>query len=163
MDDARFLVLAEGSFGPQTSKTANACIRYTPERVVAVLDSTKAGRTSQDVLGFGGDIPVVPTLEAGLARKPNALLVGIAPAGGQLPPEWIAWIAAGLRQGLDVWSGLHYFLGDDPMLVEAAKAGRPRSTTCAARPRTSTWPAAARAIPRRRSSSPSDRTATSAR
>jgi uncharacterized NAD-dependent epimerase/dehydratase family protein len=123
MDDARFLVLAEGSFGPQSSKTANACIRYTPERVVAILDSTRAGQTSQDVLGFGGDIPVVPTLEAGLARKPNALLVGIAPAGGQLPPEWIAWIATGLRQGLDVWSGLHYFLGDDPALVEAARLG----------------------------------------
>jgi uncharacterized NAD-dependent epimerase/dehydratase family protein len=123
MVDARFLVLAEGNFGPQSSKTANACIRYTPERVVAVLDSTQVGRTSDDVLGFGGAIPVVGTFEEGLAQEPNAMLVGIAPAGGQLPPEWIAWIDAGLRRGLDVWSGLHYFLGDDPRLVEAARLG----------------------------------------
>lgn len=123
MDDARFLVLAEGSFGPQSSKTANACIRYTPERVVGVLDSSKAGQTSQDVLGFGGAIPVVATLEDGLALQPTALLVGIAPAGGQLPPEWMAWIATALRQGLDVWSGLHFFLGDDAALAEAARAG----------------------------------------
>ena len=57
--DLRFLVIAEGQFGPLTSKTANSCIRYTPERVAAVIDSRRAGRTSQDVLGFGGDIPVV--------------------------------------------------------------------------------------------------------
>ena len=55
----RFLVIAEGQFGPLTSKTASSCIRYTPERVAAVIDSRRAGRTSQDVLGFGGDIPVV--------------------------------------------------------------------------------------------------------
>ena len=30
--DQRFLILADGLFGPDSSKTANACIRYTPER-----------------------------------------------------------------------------------------------------------------------------------
>jgi uncharacterized NAD-dependent epimerase/dehydratase family protein len=119
----RFLALAEGNFGPLTSKTANACIRYTPERVVAVVDSTRAGQTAQAVLGFGGDIPVVATLEEGLALEPTAVLIGIAPAGGSLPPEWRAMLAAALRRGLDVWSGLHYFLADDPDLVAAAAAG----------------------------------------
>ena len=80
--DFRFLILADGLFGPETSKTANACIRYTPERVVGVIDSTRAGRRAQEVIGFGGDIPVVATLDEGLSLKPNALLVGIAPAGG---------------------------------------------------------------------------------
>ena len=50
--DRRFVILAEGMFGPLTSKTANSCIRYTPEQVVAVLDTQRAGRTVQDVLGF---------------------------------------------------------------------------------------------------------------
>ena len=67
--ELRFLVIAEGQFGPLTSKTANSCIRYTPERVVAVIDSRRAGRTSQDVLGFGGDIPVVSTVAEGLAAE----------------------------------------------------------------------------------------------
>ncbi|HEX6058253.1 MAG TPA: DUF1611 domain-containing protein [Gemmatimonadaceae bacterium] len=118
--DLRYLVLADGSFGSFSSKTANACIRYSPERVVAVLDSTKAGRTAQEVLGFGGAIPVVASLEEGLRLRPNALLVGVAPQGGQLPPEWRSVVRGAIEAGLDVWSGLHFFIGDDPELARAA-------------------------------------------
>jgi uncharacterized NAD-dependent epimerase/dehydratase family protein len=122
----RFVALAEGNFGPLTSKTANACIRYTPERVVAVIDSTRAGETAQSVLGFGGDVPVVSTLQEGLARGATAVLIGIAPAGGALPPEWRAMLAEALRAGHDVWSGLHYFLADDAVLASAAGEGGAR-------------------------------------
>jgi uncharacterized NAD-dependent epimerase/dehydratase family protein len=109
----RFLILAEGHFGPQSSKTANACIRYIPNEVVAVLDSTQAGRSAQDVLGFGGAIPVVGSFAEGLAHAPTALLIGIAPAGGQFPEAWRTIVNQTLRAGLDVWSGLHTLLGDD--------------------------------------------------
>jgi len=119
--ELRFLVLAEGQFGPLTSKTANSCIRYTPERVVAVIDSRRAGRTSQDVLGFGGEIPVVSTVAEGLERKPTALLIGVAPQGGKLPDEWRAMILAAIDAGLDVWSGLHTFIGADPEFVARAE------------------------------------------
>ncbi|HEX8360000.1 MAG TPA: DUF1611 domain-containing protein [Longimicrobium sp.] len=118
----RYLILAEGHFGPLTSKTANSAIRYLPERVLAVLDSAQAGRTVQDVLGFGGAIPVVGTLEEGLRGGPTALLVGIAPQGGQLPAAWRAVLAAAMAAGLDLVSGLHFHLGDDPEL--ASLAGR---------------------------------------
>ena len=111
--DLRFLALAEGLFGPQTSKTASSCIRYTPERVVAVLDSTRAGRTAHDVLGFGGAIPIVGTVAEGLAHRPNALLIGVAPQGGRLPAEWRAMVLEAIDAGLEVWSGLHTFIGDD--------------------------------------------------
>jgi len=83
--DLRYLILADGLFGPEESKTANACIRYTPERVVGIIDASKAGSTAQQVLGFGGDIPVVETLEQGLALGPNALVIGIAPAISDIP------------------------------------------------------------------------------
>ena len=117
----RYLILAEGSFGPQSSKTANACIRYTPERVAGVVDSTRAGQTAQAVLGFGGDIPVVATLDEGLTLKPTAILVGIAPAGGQLPPDWIALLARAIPLKLEIWSGLHQFVGDIPQLAALAR------------------------------------------
>lgn len=117
----RYLVLAEGLFAPRTSKTANSCIRYTPEQVVAVLDSTKAGRTVQDVLGFGGDIPVVGSFAEGLAHGPNALLVGIAPQGGRLPDDWRAVIRGAIERRMDVWSGLHTFLSDDPEFAALAR------------------------------------------
>jgi uncharacterized NAD-dependent epimerase/dehydratase family protein len=118
----RLLVLAEGRFGPMTSKTANACIRYAPDDVVAVIDSVHAGATVQSVLGFGGDIPVIRTLEEGLAFRPTALLIGIAPSGGQLAEAWRPAIAGALRAGLDVWSGLHAFVSDDPEFVALAAA-----------------------------------------
>ncbi len=122
----RFLILADGSFGPMTSKTANACLRYTPERAVAVLDASQAGRTAQDVLGFGGPVPVVASFDEGAALGATAVLVGIAPAGGRLPEAWHALLARAARAGLDLWSGLHTHLVDDPALAEAARAGGAR-------------------------------------
>jgi uncharacterized NAD-dependent epimerase/dehydratase family protein len=88
-----------------------------------VLDSTKAGRTAQDVLGFGGAIPVVGSMTEGLALGPTAVLVGIAPQGGRLPSDWRAWLGEALDRGCDLWSGLHTFLGDDPLLAEKARTG----------------------------------------
>ncbi|HET7186515.1 MAG TPA: DUF1611 domain-containing protein [Gemmatimonadaceae bacterium] len=117
----RYLILADENFGPETSKTANACIRYTPDHVVGVIDRTQAGRTAQQVLGFGGAIPVVATLDEGLALQPNALLIGIAPAGGQLPAEWIRLIARAIEHRLEIWSGLHSFISDIPELAALAK------------------------------------------
>jgi uncharacterized NAD-dependent epimerase/dehydratase family protein len=118
----KYLILADGDFGPMTSKTANSIIRYLPERTVAVLDRKQAGKTVQDVLGFGGSIPVVGSMQAGLALGPTAVLVGIAPLGGRLPEEWRGWLALALDFGCDLWSGLHTFLGDDPVLASKAKA-----------------------------------------
>jgi uncharacterized NAD-dependent epimerase/dehydratase family protein len=118
----RFLIIADGAFGPETSKTANSAIRYLPERIVGVLDGTAVGRTSQAVLGFGGDIPVVKTIAEGFALGPTAVLIGIAPAGGRLPDAWRAWILAAMDRKLDVWSGLHTHLGDDPEFAERARA-----------------------------------------
>ena len=112
----RFIILAEQAFGPLTSKTANAFIRYTPEKVLAVIDSTKAGRTAEDVLGFGGAIPVLATLDEALATRPDALLIGIAPPGGQLPAPWRTLLSRAIEAGLELWSGLHFFIADDPEL-----------------------------------------------
>jgi uncharacterized NAD-dependent epimerase/dehydratase family protein len=56
-----------------------------------------------------------------LKRKPNALLIGIAPQGGSLPDEWRAMIRGAIEKGLAVWSGLHFFIGDDPEFAELAR------------------------------------------
>jgi uncharacterized NAD-dependent epimerase/dehydratase family protein len=120
-DSIRFLILADGLFAPRTSKTANSCIRYAPEKVVGVIDATKAGRTVDEVLGFGRGIPIVGSFEEGRALAPNALLVGIAPQGGRLPDSWRAAICGALSHGMEVWSGLHTFLTDDPEFAALAR------------------------------------------
>lgn len=122
MDSYRYLILTEGHLGPHTSKTANSAIRYLPERVAAVLDSSHAGRTSHDVIGLGGDIPIVATVEAGLAFQPTALLIGIAPSGGRLPDAWRPTLLAAMDAGLDIVSGLHVYLSDDAELSGQAAA-----------------------------------------
>lgn len=118
----RFLIVADGQFGPLTSKTANSCIRYFPERIVGVFDRAAAGKTAQDVLGFGGAIPVLGDFAEGLGRGTTAILIGIAPVGGQLPEEWRDWLKTAIARGLEIWSGLHSFLGDDPELGALARA-----------------------------------------
>lgn len=122
MEDFRYLILAEGSFGPLTSKTANSAIRYLGDRALGVLDSTKAGKTTGQVIGFGGDTPVVGTLEEGLALGPDALLIGIAPSGGRLPMEWRPVLIQALQAGLSIVSGLHFYLSDDPDLAAEAES-----------------------------------------
>ncbi len=114
MQPRRFLLFAPRRFGPLTSKTANAFIRYRNTEVVAVLDPSQAGKTAQQVLGYGGEIPVVASLTEALVFKPDVLVIGIAPTGGRLDPGWRGDLLQALRQGMEVWNGLHYFLADDP-------------------------------------------------
>ena len=118
----RIAVMAEGSFTPMDAKTALGVLRYRTSEVVAVIDSGRAGRTCDDCVGVGGDIPVVAGLEAAAAYEPDSLLLGIAPQGGSLPESWRRVVAEALLRGWDVLSGLHAFLNDDPELSALARA-----------------------------------------
>jgi uncharacterized NAD-dependent epimerase/dehydratase family protein len=118
----RLVILAEGQFGFHHGKTAVGVIRYGPDDVVAVIDSTQAGGNVSSILP-DRDIPIVAKLDEALALTPppDTLLIGIAPTGGRLPDSWRETILAAIRAGLDVHSGLHTFLGDDPEFAAAAR------------------------------------------
>ncbi len=109
----RYLILAEGQFGEPGSKTAMGVIKYGRDPVVAVLDSTRAGRDVSEWLGEEFAAPIVATLAEALPLEPSALLIGTAPQGGKIPPEWRAIISDAIAHGLDVVSGLHEFVSDD--------------------------------------------------
>jgi uncharacterized NAD-dependent epimerase/dehydratase family protein len=117
----RALLLAEGSFSAVDGKTAVCFAMYRPQDVVAVLDSTRAGRRVRDALGFGGDAPVVATMDEALARSPELAVVGTAPMGGALEAETRAQIARCLEAGVDVVSGMHAFVAADPGLAAIAR------------------------------------------
>jgi uncharacterized NAD-dependent epimerase/dehydratase family protein len=111
----RYLVLAEGrSADEHYGKTMFGVIRYGPHPVVAVVDSERAGASVEGV-------PVVASVEDGLAYHPDTALVGVAVAGGRVPPEWRAALRTALEAGLDVESGMHEFLGDDSELAALAR------------------------------------------
>jgi uncharacterized NAD-dependent epimerase/dehydratase family protein len=121
----RYVILAEGAFDEE-AKTATGVMRYARSPTVAVIDSTRAGTAAGDhVPGMTSDVPVVATLADTLRFEPTTLLVGVAPAGGKLPDAYRRAILEALENGLDVESGLHDFLGDDPDFDSAARlAGR---------------------------------------
>lgn len=121
--ERRLVILTEGQFGVHNAKTALGVMRYGRDAVVALLDSAIAGRNAQEFVGAHPrfDVPAVATLEEALALGPNALLIGIAPTGGKLPPAWRSTILAAIRAGLDILSGLHTFLADDPEFEAAAR------------------------------------------
>lgn len=118
----RLAILAEGTLEFHHGKTAVSLLRYRPEDIVAVIDSENRGRTTDEVLGIGGDIPVVASVDDTFAMRPDALVIGIAPFGGGLPEQWRREILAAIDHGMDVISGLHFMLADDAEFAEAARA-----------------------------------------
>ena len=119
MPNRRFIILTEGYANPLTAKTAVCVIRYCPDEVVALLDSTQAGKTSREVFGVG-DVPFVSDLDQ--APDAKTLLFGIANPGGKIPPAWRSLMLRAIERGLDIVSGMHEFLAADPEFADAAAA-----------------------------------------
>lgn len=121
IQERRIAVLAEHMLDFHHGKTAVSIVRYRPQEVACIIDSANAGKTAHDVLGIGGAIPIVTSMEDALLLTPTELLIGIAPRGGALPHEWRVQIVLALRNGVDVVSGLHSMLQDDEEFVRVAK------------------------------------------
>ena len=114
MIQRRYLVLAPHLFATRNAKTAHGVIAYSTDITVAVVDPDHAGKRVRDVVHYlDSDAPIVATVAEGLAFGPTSLLVGTAPPGGALPPEWRAEVGAAIRAKLEIVSGLHDFLGED--------------------------------------------------
>ncbi len=115
MEEKRYLVLAEEhSADPHYGKTARGIIRYGRHPVVAVLDSTRAGETEQG-------IPIVGSVAEAMELAPTTAVVGVATQGGRFPPRWRDLLKSCIAHGLDVESGLHELIGDDPELSDLAR------------------------------------------
>ena len=116
MSERRILILGEGfSHDPHYGKTMRGIIRYGPDPVVAILDSKRAGEHYEG-------IPIVGTVEDALPHSPTVAVVGVATQGGRFPPAWRDLLKASIAAGLDVESGLHEFVSEDPELTELARA-----------------------------------------
>jgi uncharacterized NAD-dependent epimerase/dehydratase family protein len=110
--ERRYAILAEEWFANRHAKTAHGLIRYGKDDVVAVIDSTLAGKSVRGVMPeLGRDAPIVGSLEEALEFSPTSVLVGLAPAGGRLPEEWMTTLHQAADAGLEIVSGLHQRLG----------------------------------------------------
>jgi uncharacterized NAD-dependent epimerase/dehydratase family protein len=125
------VVLARGQFRTRHAKTAHGLILHGRRfRVIAVIDETCAGKDAGELMGIGNrSIPVVRSLGPLLAdgkRRPEVLIIGVAPTGGRLPPAWKRDIRKAIEGGLDIVSGLHDFISEQPELAALAKKHRVR-------------------------------------
>jgi D-glutamate N-acetyltransferase len=112
----RLLILGEGfSHDPHYGKTMRGIIRYGPDPVVAILDSKRAGEEHEG-------IPIVGAVEDAAPYAPTVAVVGVATQGGRFPPAWRDVLRESIAAGLDVESGLHEFISEDPELSDLARA-----------------------------------------
>ncbi len=112
--ERRYAILAEGRFTNRHAKTAHGLLRYGKDPVVAAIDSSLAGRRVRDVMpALERDAPIVGSLEEALEFSPTSLLVGLAPAGGRLPGEWMEALRSAAEAGLEIVNGLHQRLAPE--------------------------------------------------
>jgi len=119
--DKKFVLFAEDCFGLFTSKIAASLLRYRSDRCVAVIDSTKAGQTVQDVIGYGGPIPIVANVEDTLRSRPDVFIVGKGLHSADLPSGWKKHLLAAMQNKLHIINCIHYRLESDPELARAAR------------------------------------------
>jgi uncharacterized NAD-dependent epimerase/dehydratase family protein len=118
----RLAIFAEGLFEKHSGKTAHGVIRYGTRNVIAVIDSTQAGRLANEVERFClHPVPVVASVRDAIEAGATAILIGVAPTGGKLDPAWRAPLLEAIEAGLGLEAGLHTQLSDDPELAAAAE------------------------------------------
>ncbi len=113
------VLLTWGNSNPRAAKTATGLLRFCADECVAVLDPEHAGKSAADVLQVGEGIPIVGSLQD--VSKADTLVIGIALPGGQIPPAWRPVLLEAIERGMDILSGMHEFLSDDPELSAAAQ------------------------------------------
>ncbi|AGN00188.1 hypothetical protein L593_01175 [Salinarchaeum sp. Harcht-Bsk1] len=113
----RVAILAHEKF-PDRAKTAVGICRYGEQDVVAVLDRDRAGDRVADHVPDVQDAPIVESMAD--APACDALVIGIAPIGGDFDPSWRSDVRTALERGCDVLAGLHYPLAEDEEFVTLA-------------------------------------------
>lgn len=123
------IIYSEGAFGTPNGKTAHGLVRRTKRyHVLSVIDSSSGGNDSGEILdGKPNHIPIYSSLEEAVAaarkrgNKPTHLVIGLAPDGGRFSPEHREAVKEAICTGLNIDSGLHDYLSEDPELFALAK------------------------------------------
>ena len=102
----------EGHLQSDYGKMGFGVLRYATHEIVAVVDTEFSGQSLHQVTGISHAAPIVPDLETALEKGATVLILGIAPSGGRIPPDWMVLIEKALRAGLSIVNGLHDLLAE---------------------------------------------------
>ena len=106
-----YLILIGDEADVTNAKTGIGIAHWRPDDVAGQL------RFSNDAVDLGvPDLDIETAIEKGVA----SLVIGVAPIGGSVPSEWWDVMRQAAATGLNVISGLHTRLNDNPVLCEAA-------------------------------------------
>lgn len=108
--DQKLAIYMEGALGGLFGKMGDGILRYSPNPVAAVVDSRHAGKDVRQVVPSPRSCPVVGTLGEAIALGAEVLVLGIAPPGGLVPPEWLAVLDEAIARGLSLINGMHEVL-----------------------------------------------------
>ncbi len=120
--DGSATIYCEGAFNTTNGKTAHGLVRFSQRyRVLSVIDSRHAGQDAGMILNQrNSGIPVYGSLGEAvdtartLGQDLQFLVIGLAPDGGRLSPQARSDVCQAIEFGMNVDSGLHDFLSEDP-------------------------------------------------
>lgn len=119
MDNKRKVLLIGSTNDLAAAKTAINILRYDHRQVVALLvTGSCVATTANEMLGVGGDTPIVTSIAA--VGEADQLVLGTVPPGGRIEAAWRDIIRGAVQRGWDVISGMHQFISDDAEFVRLA-------------------------------------------
>lgn len=124
MTKNRALVYADRLYSCADGKTAHGLVRYSHRfNIVCVVDSTvRPGDAAELIDGEKKGIPLMSDLDDAFATThPDTFIIGAVSEGGLLPQGYDTAVEWALSKGLNIVSGLHQFLSDNPKFKRSAK------------------------------------------
>jgi uncharacterized NAD-dependent epimerase/dehydratase family protein len=118
------IVYVDKLFNCADGKTAHGLVRYSKRfDICCVIDSTISEGDAGDILdGLKRNIPLYNDLESAYSKVDvDTFIIGAVSEGGILPKGYDKAVIWALKKGLDVVSGLHQFISDDPRFSRLAK------------------------------------------
>ncbi|NSX56981.1 DUF1611 domain-containing protein [Parasulfitobacter algicola] len=119
------VIYCEGNFAKIDGKTANGLVRHSEAyKIISVIDSAHGGENSGQVLDdVINNVPILKDLDAAVAHataKPDTFVYGMAPSTGRLSLADRGVVLDAIGRGMNIVSGLHEYLSDDPEIAQAA-------------------------------------------
>ena len=105
--DVPLAIYMEGAVGELSGKMGYGVLRYSPNPIACVVDSVTAGQDLLALISSPRGCPIVASIAEAVELGARALVLGIAPPGGAIPPEWFPALDEAVARGMSLVNGLH--------------------------------------------------------
>ncbi len=102
-------LLVEGAKDIFHAKTASVLLKYRPESVSFLLDSTHSS-SKPNMFSKNSTVPVITDVKDGLGKIDNLIICLMLPEG-KVPHSWLNHLTTALKNGIDVINPLHVDFG----------------------------------------------------